>query len=964
MSKVNRELAPPRLHIAMFGRFRVEIDGISLKPHRPTDLRALAFLLLHHDTPVDRLTLAALWRKSEQAPFAETDARAYLTRAVSELTTRLGREGGRLGKPQPQLLLFETAGADLDLLEWEAGLAEGSVDSLERIAPLCRLSLLAGWEDAWVLAARERCRTDYRQALRAAARREIAHSHWQAVFRAFSLLCEVDPWHEETLREHLQLLADRRRFQEMQQRYDAYVLHCEAAGAPIDPRTTRHHLDLRAEADRLQHAQVRGWIPNPISRFIPRPVEIAAIEACVQAGRLTTLTGAGGVGKTRLAIAAAQRLHEAFYDGVWFLDLSELQAPEETPMQVARTLRLTENPGRTPTEEILAFLRAQEALLILDNCEHVLDASARLATRILENCPDVKVLTTSRQPLGILGETLWRVPSLDFPASGARWTLKKLAQFGAVQLLIERAGRPQFPITLDAGNADAIARICRRLDGIPLAIELAAVQIARRSRSIPEVADSLDQALAFLTEGSSTAPSRQQTLRAVIDWSYRLLDPVEQQVFERLGVFVGGFTEEAACQVCGTAPATPESVVEALKTIADKSLLEILRSERGVRYHLLQTIRQFALDRLAVRPCDPAESPSSGEARDDARTETSLRHLRCFTAFVEEAERHHRGAEHAQWLDRQEREHENCRAALAFALQHGEYETGLRLAASLAGYLYTRGHHSEAAEWLAAFLECTAPMATGRLRACMWAGNIAYARADYATARTYFEESLALREIQGDPREIAVGRASLATAIGGLGGHAEALALFEANLRVFQELKDLRNSGLTWNSLAMIAGATGDMPRVLECHLNSLQLFRKAGDLANVSMAASNVASQYIELGDYAAARTLLAECLELHRTLRIRHRFVYLLLHSVRLAVREQEIERAAIVLGFAEAFRESIGFVPPLNLRERFEEEEATVRGLLDAARFDAQTVRGAQMSEDEMIAFLLNASRDPVG
>jgi len=960
MSKVNRELASPRLHIAMFGRFRVEIDGVALKPHRPTDLRALAYLLLQHDTPVDRLTLAALWKKSEQAPFAETDARAYLTRAISELTTRLGKEGGRLQKPQPQLLLFEAAGADLDLLEWEAGLAEGSVDSLERVAPLYRLSLLAGWDDAWVLAARERLRTDYRQALRAAVRREIDHGHWNSALRGFTLLCEVDPWHEETLREHLQLLADRRRFQEMQQRYDAYARHCEAAGVPTDPQTTQHYRDLRAEPDRRPRDLVRGWIPNPLSRFIPRPSEIATIEACVQASRLTTLTGAGGVGKTRLAIAAAQRLHDAFYDGVWFLDLSELQDPAEVPTQVARTLRLTENPNRTPTEEILACLRTQETLLVLDNCEHVLEVSARLATRILENCPEVKILTTSRQPLGIIGETLWRVPSLDFPESDARLTPKKLAQFGAVRLLIERASRPQFPLTIDVHSADAIARICRRLDGIPLAIELAAVQITRRSRSVQEVADSLDQALAFLTEGSSTAPTRQQTLRAAIEWSYRLLGDVEQQVFERLGVFVGGFTEEAACQVCGTAPATPESVSDALKTIVERSLLELLPSEQSHRYHLLQTIRQFALDRLAVRQGGLEEAAQSEHAKDNAQMQTSLRHLHYFQAFVEEAERHHRGADHARWLDRQDQEHENCRAALAWALQQGEYDTGLRLATNLAGYLYTRGHHVEAAEWLATFLERTTSSAPARLNAVHWAGNIAYARADYLTARTCFEESLALREIHGDPRVIAVGRASLATAIGGLGGYEEALAHFEANLLVFQEIKDLRNTALTWNSIAAIAAAREDLPRSRDCNARSLQLFREAGDLANVSMAANNLAGQHVELGDYAAARLLLAECLELYRTLRTPHRFVYLLLNFLCLAVHEQEFDRAATVLGFAAAFRESIGFVLPPHVSERYRSEEAAVRQSLGAPRFNALAGRGAQMLEDEMIAFLLDVSQ----
>jgi predicted ATPase/DNA-binding SARP family transcriptional activator len=961
MSKVNREPAFPGLHIAMFGRFKVEIDGVPLKPHRPTDLRALAYLLLHHDSPVDRSAVAALWKKAEAAEFAETDARAYLTRAVSELITRLGKEGKRLQKPQPQLLQFETAGAELDLLRWEAGLADGSVDALERIAPLYRSSLLADWDDAWVRQARERFRQDYSQALRAAARRETAHGHWKAALQAFTLLFEVDPQDDETLRERLQLLADRRRFQEMQQVYDAYARRCEAESEPVDPRTIQRYRELRAAADQLQRSLVRGWVPNPLSRFVPRPAEIAAIDDCIQGGRLTTLTGAGGIGKTRLAIAAAQAMAEEFYDGVWFLDLSELQNPAEVPMQAARTLGLTEDPSRTPTEEILAFLHAREALLVLDNCEHVLEASAHLAARILEHCPDVKILTTSRQALGITGEAFWRVPSLDFPPRDAYVTPKTLMQFSAVRLLIERASRPQLPLTLDAHNADAVARICRRLDGIPLAIELAAVQITRRSHSVQEVADSLDQALAFLTEGSTVAPSRQQTLRVAIQWSYRLLNSVEQQVFERLGVFVGGFTEEAASAVCSAAPIPAESVAGAVRSLAEKSLVEVLRPEQGARYHLLQTIRQFAIERLSERQTAGSEAAPPQIAGGEIMAETCRRHLHYFTAFVEEAERHHRGAEHAHWLDRQSLEHENCRAALSWALLHGEYETGLRLASNLGGYFYTRGYHSEGAEFLAAFLAYTSDAASARMRALLWAGNIAYARADYAAARTYFEEGLVLRERQGDPRYIAVGRASLAMVSGAQGNHDEALALFEANLSAFEDLKDVRNTALTWNSIGLIADLKKDYPRSRDCHTRSLHLFREVQDQANISLAAANLASVYINLGDYAAARPLLAECLELYRTLRIPHRFVLILLHYLCIAVREQEFERAATILGFEEVFRESIGYTPPPQIAEQYQVEEDAVCGHLGASRFEALTARGAQMPEEEMLPFLTGVSQD---
>ncbi len=961
MSQFNRVSHLPGLHIAVFGPFQIEIGGVPLRPHRPTDLRALAYLLLHHDSPVDRIALAAFWKK-EGMEFWETNARSYLTRAVSELITRLGREGGRLQRLSSQFLSFESAGADLDLLVWEAALADGSVEALERIVPLSRRSLLEGWDDAWIQEARERFRSDYRQALRAAAHRETAHGHWNTALRAFTLLFEFDPRYEESLREHLQLLSDRRRLREMQQVYDAYARHCEYTGVPADPKTTQRYRALRAGGERLQHSVVPGWVPNPVSRFIPRPAEIAAIQDCVQASRLTTLTGAGGIGKTRLAIAVAHEMEDAFYDGVWFLDLSELQDPAEVPVQVTRILRLTENSQQPPIENILAFLRTHEALLILDNCEHLLEASARLATRILENCPTVKILATSREALGITGEAPWRVPSLDFPGEAIHVTPQSLTQFSAVRLLVERASRPQIPLALDVRNADAIARICRRLDGIPLAIELAAVQITRRPQAVEEVADSLDQALTFLNRGSRTAPSRQQTLRAAIDWSYLLLSDPEQHLFERLGVFVGGFTEEAACQVCGMAPVAPERVADTLRSMAEKSLLELHESEHGVRFHLLQTIRQYALERLAARQGAPSEARAPGGEFGEEHMRAHLQHLHYFSAFVAEAERHHRGADHARWLDRQDLEHENCRAALAWALQHGEYATGLLLAANLAGYLYTRGHHSEATEWLTAFLDCTDTNVPARQKAVMWAGNIAYVRADYNAARLFFEEGLKLRERGGDPRQIAVGRASLASAIGGQGSHQEALALFEANLVVFQELNDLRNTALTWNSIGTIATAMKDYPRARDSNARSLQLFREAEDSANVSLAASNLASAHISLGEYAAARPLLAECLELYRTLRIRHRLVYILLHYLVLAVRTGEFERAALIVGFETAFRKSIGFTLPAPIEETRQTEEATAIRHLGTARFDVQTAHGSQMPEEAMIALLRDGSASP--
>jgi DNA-binding SARP family transcriptional activator len=419
MRKMNWEPATTRLSITLFGPFRVEIDGELFHHHRPPDAQMFAYLLLHHDCPVDRSEVAVCWKKEADKPFWESGARASLVRAVSTLTKNLGIESRRLQKPQTQLLRFDTIGADLDLRIWEDALVEGSVEALESVALLQRRTFLAGWDDLWVQQARERFRNEYLQALNSAARRATAHRDWKAALRAYTLLAEIDLWNDDTLRDHLTLLADRRRFQEMKKLYDAYAKHNEASFNPFDTKTAQAYRTLREAADRDQTQLKSGLLPTPLSRFIPRPADLQEICGWIRSERLVTLDGAGGIGKTRLAIAAAEALREEYYDGVWFIDLSDLQNPAEVPTQVAQALSLGENAGSSATEEIIAFLRDRETLLVFDSCEHLLQASAQLANIVLLNCPYVKILTTSRVSLGIVGELVWCIPPLGFPPSDA-----------------------------------------------------------------------------------------------------------------------------------------------------------------------------------------------------------------------------------------------------------------------------------------------------------------------------------------------------------------------------------------------------------------------------------------------------------------------------------------------------------------------------------------------------------------
>ena len=437
------------------------------------------------------------------------------------------------------------------------------------------------------------------------------------------------------------------------------------------------HPQLRQEFPALRSLTATpNNLAQQVTSFVGRERELAEVKKLLAQTRLATLLGAGGIGKTRLSLHAAVEVLDDFADGVWFVELAPIADPRLLAQAVAPVLGVKEEAGRPVQEALLKFVQDRQLLLVLDNCEHLLQGCAELAKQLLQAGAQVKILATSREPLHVAGETTYPVPSLSLPEPRMRIAHTALTQYEAIRLFVDRAAaaRPAFRLT--PNNATLVADICRRLDGIPLALELAAARV--RVLSVETIAARLSDRFRLLTGGDRTALPRQQTLRACIDWSYDLLTEAERSVLRRLAVFAGGWTLEAAEAVGTGGDVQADEVLDVPAQLVEKSLVAM--DAEGTRYQLLETVRQYAQDRLH----------ESGEA--EAIRE---RHRDYFLALAEEAEPKLLGAEQAAWLRRLEAEHDNLRAGLSWSLEDSGSQAGLRLCGALQRFWITRGHFSE-----------------------------------------------------------------------------------------------------------------------------------------------------------------------------------------------------------------------------------------------------------------------------
>jgi predicted ATPase/DNA-binding CsgD family transcriptional regulator len=602
-------------------------------------------------------------------------------------------------------------------------------------------------------------------------------------------------------------------------------------------------------------------LPLRASAFIGRAAELSAVRALVGGSRLVTLTGAGGAGKTRLALEAAAGLLDGTGDGVWFADLAPLGDPELVAVTVADVLGVQLQPGRPAPAAVAAAVGDRRLLLVLDNCEHVIGTSAKLADALLRSCPGLALLATSREPLGIDGEHVYRVPSLSVPAEDA--DAAQIRGSEAVRLLADRAAAHGVTLGDDGQSARVAARICRRLDGIPLAIELAAARL--RVMPAGELDTRLDERFALLTGGPRVGLPRHRTLRAMVDWSWDLLTRPEKMVLARLSVFAGGFGL-AAAEAVAASPAGPATEVPGLLAgLADKSLVQFGDADTGPgRYRLLETVRRYAAGQLEAL---------GTEARETARAA----HLACYLALAEEAAPHLVAADQAEWLDRLDAELGNLRAALAVSQTRSDPGPGLRLATSLRVYWKVRGHAAEGAEVLQALLGAPgAKEATlARARALTAAAFLFTTTGSHAIAAEYSEEAMAIARATGDDYLVAELLRQRARILPHLGHAGAALPLIESGLKLARRLGEPHLTALLLTARSIAVYVEGNPAATTDDTAEALRLFRQTGDRLQIGMTLGNLGCLELAAGDVEAARRHQAEGLAIAREQRDRFSIV-----------------------------------------------------------------------------------------
>lgn len=731
-------------------------------------------------------------------------------------------------------------------------------------------------------------------------------------------------------------------------------------------------------------------LPVQITSFVGRERELEQARERLASSHLLTLIGPGGTGKTRLSLQLGAEVMPSFPDGVWVVELAPITDPSLVLRSVAAVFGLREQAGMPLDELLLDFLRLKELLLIVDNCEHLVESCAQLIERLLHACPKLKILASSREALGIAGETVYRVPSLTLPDE-ASIGFEALAHSESVQLFVERASAANPRFSLNDQNAGAIAKICRRLDGIPLALELAAARLTVFSAE--QVAARLDDRFRLLTGGSRTALPRQQTLRALIDWSYDLLSEPERSLFRRFSVFAGGCTYDAIESVC-----VQLDVLNLLTQLVNKSLVAVEDEGREPRYRLLETVRQYARDKLV-------ELGEAQQARDA--------HFDFFVRLMDMAGEKLGSAEALEWVRRLDAEHDNVRAALEWGAEN-HLEATLRILPQIVRYWIRRGHEEEGRRYIAAILERAAklPVPDGMtgsrwlsLMGEAWNSGamLAYSQGDNARGIPLAQRAVELARQAGDQRLLALALGFQASSTLFLGRYQEAEPLVQEALVAARESGDKTLAGMPLSMLGQsIAMREPGSPLAQSYAAEGSALMEQSGDRWVAAMSQLGLAMGAKARGDLADARLrfssigpLFQELGDRHRLNMVRSELAHIdryegnldkaeaayretILHWKRLGHRaaiahqlesfafiaeaRQDNQRAARLYGAAEALRQVIGIDMTPAEKVEYGGQVARLRAGLDEKVFSAAWAEGRLMTMEQAVTYALEGKTGP--
>jgi predicted ATPase/class 3 adenylate cyclase len=677
-------------------------------------------------------------------------------------------------------------------------------------------------------------------------------------------------------------------------------------------------------------------LPSQLTSFVGRERHVDDARQLLNGTRLLTLTGPGGTGKTRLALQVAARLASVFRDGIFFVDLAPLTDPALVGPSIARSLGLSDQAERPIVDLLKAYLGTRELLLVLDNFEHLLPAR-EIVDDLLGSAPGLKALVTSRSILNLYGEQEFEVPPLTLPEPSASLDLDRLSQYEAVALFIERARavRPAFAVTNH--NAPAVAAICVRLDGLPLAIELAASRI--RLLEPLEILLRLERHLPLLTAGASNLPGRQRTLSGTIDWSYELLQPAEQELFTRLTIFAGGCSLEAAEAVCNPGGELELDTFDGIASLVGQSLLRHAAHTGESRFGMLETIREYGRQRLDAR---------------GSRDEIGRRHLRYFRDLAEMAEPYFVAVDQTAWLDRFEREHDNLRGALRLALDTGDVQDGLRLAAALWRFWLQRGYLREGRGWLEELLRVEPDAVSAVLAKAYTAlGGLTYWLSDFEATEMAYASALRFYQALGD-RDAEAGALYNVSFVPFLHGDMEdSERRFKASLAVAEEIGRPDLVAKSQLGLAINVMVEKDPQTALTLFNQALPYFRGVGDRFHVADALAGVAQAYRLLGQYSAGRTAYLEGLRLFSEAGNLAGIGMTLEEMAALESSAGRHAEAVRLKGAAAAIRERTGASAPLTAM-RLGDVEGVAREAIGTEAVEKSFAEGRRMTIEEAVEF----------
>lgn len=1006
-----------QLQIRLFGPVDVAIEGQTMPKLRSrAGYWLLALLTLRANREVSRLWLAGcLWPDSDDAT-----GRNNLRRSLTDLRAALGPAAERIESPTANTLLLRIASHEADVLAFDRAIREDTIDALQRAVTLYRAPLLEGCDEIWAAPEQQPRREAYLQALARLGEKQLMAGAASEALPYLRMALAADPTRESLCGQLMAALAsngDRAAATETYRSLRLILRH--EMNVDPSPELTALYRRILHEAPKppdlptpttppspaLQAPSPINRLPNTLTSLVGREAEIAEISGCLETTPLLTLTGPGGIGKTRLAIQVAQELSECYDDGVWFVELAALTDPALLPKAVASALGVPEENECPLLDAVRNHLRSRELLLILDNCEHLIDACAHLVGALMRSCPKLQLLTTSRQPLGITGEIVWRVPALALPPHKTAQTLTQadipdvVSKYAALHLFGTRAKAVQPAFRWNTPVVRAAIDICTQLDGIPLAIELAAARV--RSLSVEQIAERLKDRFRLLTGGSRSALPRQQTLRAAIDWGYDLLDPQERILLRRLSVFSGDCSLEGVEGICTLAEAEQISpdfapldaweVLDVLDHLVEKSfVMTDVMADGEVRYRLLDTIRHYARMRLE---------------ETEEFTPLLRRYRDWYLRLVQEAQTKLQGAPEVVWIHRFEREHDNLRGVLDWCMQHPEEadnrQIELQMVACLWRFWMIRGHLREGLNRLQHALEAsrdleqTPELKIVRFKALYGAGGLAWQMSEIELARELMQECLPLVEESGDTkgygdilnglgcllysqdkveearpyweealaiRREAGERESLPGPLNNLGYVAYRLEDLESArayhteaLQIATEGNNLLSASASLTGLGNIARIEKDYRNARNCYEMSLEQNRRLGDKEAIAGCLANLAAVYLWEREYAAAIEALLESLTLNAEIDNRRGMAEELLTLAEVAACTGKQEFAARLFGASELLLASFGMTLDADTSQAVSAAKRSLESALGAALYKTYYDEGQAMDLDRALAYI---------